>query len=185
MPVWRKMARLSFVTAVFVAFAVGSAQAETLRLSARTIYDRAVSNNVVLSQDGSAIQLQSGEVFQDDGPASGFSYKPNSETLSPGIAIRKQILIPDPRTDKAVLMVGGSSDLRVEVNGHLQELRSPRKIFYGQWQAYDIDPAVFKPGITNSSSGAPARSISRAWMILTRNCRTGVRAAQMKVSPGA
>jgi len=71
-------------------------------VNARTIYERAVSSNITLSQDASALQLESGEVFQDDGPASGFSYKLNTEVLFPGVKIRKQLLIPDPRRAKRI-----------------------------------------------------------------------------------
>jgi hypothetical protein len=128
---------------------LGPAQAATLHLNARTIYERAVSTNVTLSSDGSALQLKSGEVFQDDGPASGFSYKPNTEMLSPGIEIRKQLLIPDPRAAKAYLMVSHGSALKVEVNGKPQKLGAPQAIFYGQWQAYPIDPAALRPGVND------------------------------------
>ena len=106
MPSWLRIARQSLGVAAFATIVFGPAQAETLRLNARKIYERAVSTNITLSPDGSAVQLKSGEVFEDDGPASGFSYKPHQETLSPGIKIRKQLLIADPRASKAVLMVG-------------------------------------------------------------------------------
>ena len=134
---------------MFAASVFSSSQATTLHLNARKIYERAVSSNITLSQDGSALQLKSGEVFQDDGPASGFSYKPNREMLSPGIEIRKQLLIPDPRASKAVLMVGRGGDLKVDVNGEPQKLGTPRETFFGEWQAYDIDPAALKPGIND------------------------------------
>ena len=124
-------------------------RAATLEMNARTIFERAVTSNITLSPDGSALQLKSGEVFQDDGPASGFSYKLNTEKLSPGIEIRKQLLIPDPRASKAVLMVGSGGDLKVEVNGKPQQLGSPQEIFYGQWQAYTIDPAALRPGVND------------------------------------
>ena len=124
-------------------------QAATLQMNARTIFERAVTSNITLSPDGSALQLKSGEVFQDDGPASGFSYKLNTEKLSPGIEIRKQLLIPDPRASKAVLMVGPGGDLKVEVNGKPQQLGAPQEIFYGQWQAYTIDPAALRPGVND------------------------------------
>ena len=144
-----RIVRSSLAAAAFAAFVFGQAQAATLRLNARTIYERAVSSNITLSQDGSSLQLKSGEVFQDDGPASGFSYKPNREVLSPGIRIRKQLLIPDPRASKAVLMVCPGGDLKVEVNGHLQKLQAPQKTGWGQWQAYNIDPAALKPGVND------------------------------------
>jgi len=157
-----RTARNLLGAAVFSAFVFGQARAATLRLNARTMYERAVSSNITLSQDSSSLQLKSGEVIQDDGPASGFSYKPNQEKLSPGIAIRKQLLIPDPRATKAVLMVGLGGDLRVEVNGHPQKLQAPQKTGW-EWQAYDIDPAALKPGLNDIViSGAGVVKIARA-----------------------
>jgi hypothetical protein len=134
---------------VLATLALGSAQAATLRLNSRTIYQGAVSSNITLSPDGSTLQLKSGEIIQDDGPASGFSYKPNREMLSPGIEIRKQLLIPDPRASNAVLMVGHGGDLNVEVNGICQKLKAPRKTAWGEWQAYAIDSAALKPGVND------------------------------------
>ena len=158
-----RIARRSLAAAVFAAFVLGPAQAATLHLNARTIYERAVSSNITLSPDGSALQLKSGEVFQDDGPASGFSYKPNEETLSPGMEVRKQLLISDPRASKAVLMVGPGGNLKVEVNGKPQNLAAPQAIFYGQWQAYTIDPAALRPGVNDIViGGTGAVRIARA-----------------------
>jgi hypothetical protein len=134
---------------VLATLAVGPAQAATLHLNARTIYERAVNSNITLSKDGSALQLKSGEVFQDDGPASGFSYKPNTEMLSPGVEIRKQLLIPDPRASKAFLIVSRGGDLKLAVNGKPLKLGAPQETVYGQWQAYNIDPAALKPGMNS------------------------------------
>ena len=144
-----RIARRSFGAVVFAAFVLVPAQAATLHLNACTIYERAVSSNITLSEDGSTLQLKSGEVFQDDGPASGFSYKPNQETLSPGLEVRKQLLIPDPRARRAVLMVGPGGDLTAEVNGKTQKTGAPQTIYYGQWQAYTIDPAALRPGLND------------------------------------
>jgi hypothetical protein len=144
-----RTARPPLVAAVFAACVLAPAQAATLCLDARTLFERAVSSNITLSQDRSALQLESGEVFQDDGPASGYSYKPNREKLSPGIKIRKQLLIPDPRASKAVLIVSPGGDLKVEVNGHPQKLEAPRETGWRQWQAYDIDPSALKPGVND------------------------------------
>jgi hypothetical protein len=132
-----------------VVLAIGPARAETLHLNAAKIYDRAVSSNITLSPDGSALQLKSGEVIQDDGPASGFSYKPNRERLAPGVEIRKQLLITDPRASKAVVMVGRGGNLDIEVNGVCQKLKAPEKTAWGEWQAYSIDPAALKPGVND------------------------------------
>jgi hypothetical protein len=148
---------------VFAAFVICPARAATLHLNARTIYDHAVSSNIALSPDGSALQLMSGEVFQDDGPASGFSYKANEETLSPGVEVRKQLLIPDPRASKAILLVGPGGDLKVEVNGKPQKLGPPETIFYGQWQAYTLDPTALRPGMNDIViGGTGAVRIARA-----------------------
>jgi len=163
MPLWLRIARQSLGTVVFAALLWSPALAATLRLNARAIYARAVSSNITLSPDGSALQLKSGEVIQDDGPASGFSYKPNEEKLSPGIKIRKQLLISDPRASKAVLMLSRGGDLKVEVNGHPQKLAAPQKTGWGEWQAYNIDPSALKPGVNDIViSGTGMVRIARA-----------------------
>jgi len=41
-----------------------------------------VTANVRLSADGKAVELESAELLEDDGPAAGYSYKPNEEKLS-------------------------------------------------------------------------------------------------------
>jgi transglutaminase-like putative cysteine protease len=146
MPLRLWVSRPWFAVAAFAALVFVPAQGATVHLTAPKIYQRAVTSNIALSPDGLTLKLKSGEVFQDDGPASGFSYKPTKEVLSRGIKIRKQLLIPDPRATKAVLMVGGGGDLKVEVNGNLQKSGTPQKIFYGQWQAYNINPAALRPG---------------------------------------
>src|ERR1035438_5560639 len=124
-----RIVQRSIGTAVFSAIVWGSAQAATLHLNARTIYECAVSSNITLSEDGSTLRLKSGEVFQDDGPASGFSYKPTQETLSPGVEVRKQLLIPNPRASRVVLMVGPGGDLKVVVNGKTQKTGAPQAIY--------------------------------------------------------
>jgi len=124
-------------------------QAATLRLDARKIFDRAVTRDISLSPDGSALQLASGELYQDDGPAAGYSYKPNVERLSSAVSIRKQLVIADPRASAAVLMVGPGGKLQVSINGSSQALEEPRKTGFGQWQAYTINPAALRPGLND------------------------------------
>ena len=124
-------------------------QAATLRLDARKIFDRAVTRDISLSPDGSALQLASGELYQDDGPAAGYSYKPNVERLSSAVSIRKQLVIADPRASAAVLMVGPGGKLQVSINGSPQALEEPRKTGFGQWQAYTINPAALRPGLND------------------------------------
>jgi hypothetical protein len=124
-------------------------QAGALRLDARSIFDRAVTHGISLSADRSALQLDSGELFQDDGPAAGYSYKPNLERLSPTVWIRKQLVIGDPRASSAVLMVGPGGSLKVSINGRPQALEAPRRTGFSQWQAYTFSPAALKPGVND------------------------------------
>jgi hypothetical protein len=150
MPLWIRIAPMFLGAVGFASLAFCQQEkGNTLRLNASDIYQRAVSSNISLSQDGSALELLASEVFEDDGPASGFSYKPNKETLSPGIEIRKQLVIPDPRASRASLLVGHGGELNVEVNGVPQKLGVPRSAFLGEWQVYDIDSAALKPGVNN------------------------------------
>ena len=133
----------------WVAFLCLPAQAATLRLDARDIFNRAVTREIRLSPDGSALQLDSGELFDDDGTAAGYSYKPNVERLSNAVWIRKQLVIADPRASAAMLLVGPGGKLSVTVNGSPQTLEAPRKTGFGQWQAYAINPAALKPGVND------------------------------------
>ena len=133
-----------------MALLYGPVQAATVRLDARAIFENGVTRDIALSPDGLMLQLQSGEVVEDDGPASGFSYKPHMDHVSSTVWVRKQLMITDPRASAAVLMVGpGGGNLRVSVNGHPQTLEPPRKAGYGLWQAYTVNPAAFKPGLND------------------------------------
>jgi hypothetical protein len=140
---------MTFRSLICIAILGAPLQAATLRLDARTIYEQAVSRNISLSPDGSTLQLDSGEVSQDDGPAAGWSYKPNVETLSSKVWIRKQLVIRNPRASSAVLMVGPGGNLNVSVNGRPLTLEQPRKTGFGLWQAYTVNPGVFKPGVND------------------------------------
>ena len=121
----------------------------TLKLDARTIFEQAVSQNIHLTPDGSALQLDSGELYEDDGPAAGYSYKPNEDKVSSTVWIRKRLVIADPRASAAVLMVGPGGDLKIRVNGRAQTVEPPRPAGFGLWQAYTINPAALKPGVNN------------------------------------
>ena len=146
---WSRLLGLIFGTVTLAQLASASTQATVLNLSAKQIFQLAVSTNISLSTNDSLLQLRSGEVFQDDGPASGFSYKPNEEVLSSGVEIRKRLLIHDPRNYKAILIVGGKGDLRIVVNGERQKLGIPQDIFGGQWRAYKVDSKAFIQGLND------------------------------------
>ena len=77
------------------------AAGETLRLDARSLFEKSVSRHLRLSEDQSAIVLEWGELFEDDGPAAGYSYKPAAEDLSNGVWIRKELIIANPKAGKA------------------------------------------------------------------------------------
>ena len=124
-------------------------EAATLKLDAQAIFERGVTTHINLSPDGSVVQLESGEIFEDDGPAAGSSYKPNLETLSSTVSIRKRLVIAHPRASAAVLMVGPGGDIKVSVNGQPQTLEPPRKLAFDQWEAYTINPAALKPGVND------------------------------------
>ena len=143
------VARHALVFAIVAAFLFCPAQANTLHWKVQQIYQHAVTRDISISEDGSALELQSGEVFQDDGPASGFSYKPNKEVLSAGVEIRKQLMISDPRANKAMLLVGHGAGLEVEVNGAPQKLGAPRTAFLGAWQVYEMDPSALRVGVND------------------------------------
>jgi transglutaminase-like putative cysteine protease len=105
-----------------------------------------VGRDVRLTDDGSAVEPERGLLFEDDGPAAGYSYRPNEEILSGEVRIRKDFEIPDPRATSATLLVAPGGALAAEINGKPQALEAPRTT--GKyWQAYAVDPALFKRGL--------------------------------------
>ncbi len=119
--------------------------ADTLHLDARELFARSVATSLRLSNDGKAIQLGRDELLEDDGPAAGYSYKPNEEKLSATTWIKKDFVIADPRMQKATLLVGPGGALQAMINGRPVTLHNPTKT--GQyWQAFDIPTDVWKAG---------------------------------------
>ncbi|MBA3303807.1 MAG: hypothetical protein H0U26_08050, partial [Acidimicrobiia bacterium] len=121
------------------------AAADELRLDGKGLAGRSVTRDVRLSADGAAVELAEGELVEDDGPAAGFSYRPNEERLSDRVWARKELVIPDPRARKATLLVGPGGGPKVRINGKPMELRPAGKAG-GYWEAYAIPPDVLKPG---------------------------------------
>src|SRR5687767_1325084 len=60
--------RLGVLAFIFNVIAVGPVPADELRLAARELLDKSVAQNLRLSDDGNSIDLESGELFEDDGP---------------------------------------------------------------------------------------------------------------------
>lgn len=160
---WSRMLLRALGISICALSLVGQGHAAMQCLNARAIFDRAVSTNIVLLPDGSALQLKSGEVVEDDGPASGFSYKPSIEVLSPGIEIRKQFLIPNPRASRVILFLAEGGQFNIDVNGVRQKPGPPEKTYFGEWEAYKIDPVSLKPGVNDVViSGSGKLRIARA-----------------------
>ncbi len=120
-----------------------AATQESQSWDARALFERSTVRGARLS--GDAVEPDRGELFEDDGPAAGFSYKPNEERLSGDVRVRKELLIPDPQARAATLLVGPGGTLAAVVNGRPQRLEGARTT--GKyWQAYAIDPSLLKPG---------------------------------------
>jgi hypothetical protein len=114
-----------------------SASAEEAIFDARRLADSAVMRDVELSPEGKSIVLRRGVLVADDGPAAGFSYRPNEESLTEGIRIRKDLSIGDPRARSADLLIGGSGAFDAVINGNVVSLKNPTKAG-NYWQSFKI-----------------------------------------------
>ncbi len=122
------------------------ADAQVLHLDARTLYERSVTWNLRLSSDGDAVVLEEGELFEDDGPAAGYSYRPNEEKLSANTGIKKELVVPNPSARKATLLLARGGDIQAVVNGRGVKLHDAGMVG-NYWRAYGFDPGALKPGL--------------------------------------
>src|SRR5208283_5095863 len=88
-----------------------------------------------------------GELFEDDGPASGQSYqKPeNRETVTSQTWIKKELLIPNPQARAAYLVVLSEDPFEALINGVPQKLgenQSGRTLH----KTYAFDPSLLQAG---------------------------------------
>jgi hypothetical protein len=127
------------------AMGLGQADGEPLRLDARALFEQSTVRDVALTSDGSALELASGVLVEDDGPAAGYSYKPNEETLSADARLRKTLLVADPRARSATLLVGSGGSLHVTLNGKSVPLEPAGKPG-NSWQAWRFDPGALRAG---------------------------------------
>jgi hypothetical protein len=121
--------------------------ASVLTLDAPEIYDRSVTHDLDLSASGGEIQLAAGELFEDDGPASGHSYqKPeNREMLSSQTWIKKDLIIPNPQAWGAHLVVLSDQPFETTINGIPTTLgtnQSGRPLH----RTFSIDPQLLRAG---------------------------------------
>jgi transglutaminase-like putative cysteine protease len=127
----------------FTAAGASPAFADELRLDAKALYERSITRDVRLTASG--IELEEGALFEDDGPAAGYSYQPNEERLSDKVRIKKELIVPNPGARAATLLVGPGGDLKATVNGKPVELKPAGKAG-NYWQTYAIPPDALKPG---------------------------------------
>ena len=70
---------------LLVVFLTNVASAEELRLTAAEAFRDGRSDDVRLSADGKSVEMIRGILLHNDGPAAGYSYKPNEEVLKEGV----------------------------------------------------------------------------------------------------
>lgn len=138
-------ARLASLTCCGFILIGHAAAAATLHQTARAMFEDGVGQHVRLSDDGAALVLERGDLIEDDGPAAGYSYKPNTDDLAGGARARKDLLVADPRADGAHLLVGSRTVLQIEVNGHALPAGSDT-VFAPYGRTYTVDPAFLVPG---------------------------------------
>jgi hypothetical protein len=124
-----------------------SAICSVLRLEAPELFEQAVTQNLRLTEDHKAVELETGELFEDDGPAAGHSYQtpPNVEALTPQTWIKKDLIIPNPQAHAAFLVVLSDEPFEALINNVPQKLDrnlSGRTLH----KAYAFDPRVLKAG---------------------------------------
>ncbi len=119
--------------------------ADELKLDASALFSRGVSQHLCLTADGAAIELQRGVLFEDDGPAAGYSYQPNEEKLAPGTWIKKELVIPAPAATQATLLVGRGGDLAARINGNPVAIHPVGKQG-NYWQVYRFSPDTLRAG---------------------------------------
>ena len=137
--------RLGIIVSLTLAF-MSEAGASVLPLDAPKIFEQSVSRDLQLSAH-QEIELAVGELFEDDGPASGHSYqKPeNREQLSSQTWLKKELLIPTPQARAAHLVVLSEELFEALINGIPQKLgenQSGRKLH----QSYAFDPNLLQSG---------------------------------------
>ena len=124
------------------------ASGSVLRVQPQQLFDQSVTRDLRWSQNRTGIELETGELYEDDGPASGHSYRQpeNREAVTSQVWIKKELVIPNPEARAAYLVVLSDESFEAVINGHAVKLgqnQSGRKLH----QAYAFDPKLLKPGI--------------------------------------
>jgi hypothetical protein len=127
-------------------------RAEELRLTATEAFSKGTTSHVRLSPDGSSLEMIRGILLENDGPAAGYSYKPNEEILNEGITAYIDLRLDqfprvfnkpiEPRAiqppARAFLLVGHTGKLLdAIINGERTELPAPIAVG-NYWKQYEI-----------------------------------------------
>ncbi|MFO1501324.1 MAG: transglutaminase-like domain-containing protein [Verrucomicrobiota bacterium] len=125
----------------------GCVQAAILQLEAGALFEQSLTHNLRLASDGKQIELEAGELFEDDGPAAGHSYqKPeNRERVTAQTWIRKELVIPNPRARAAHLLVLSDEPFQGQINGIGLTLGDNQSGRQG-YQSFSFDPKILRAG---------------------------------------
>ena len=123
------------------------ASAATLQLDAPSFFTQSLTRDLRLSGERGEIELEVGELFEDDGPASGHSYqKPdNEETVTSRTWMKKELLIPNPKARAAYLVVLSEEPFEALINGIPQNL-GPNQSGRKGHKTHAFDPNLLKVG---------------------------------------
>lgn len=114
-------------------------------LTAQQLFNHWSSRDITLSSGKSQIELEYGEVYENDGVAAGYSYTPNQEELSDQIQARKELIVANPQAYSARLLLEHTGKPAITINGQnidLQPVGGGGKV----WKAYAFDPAFLRKG---------------------------------------
>ncbi|MCA9115018.1 MAG: transglutaminase domain-containing protein [Planctomycetaceae bacterium] len=118
---------------------------QTVTFTARDLFEQSTVRHVEFASEADGLRLSRGTVIEDDGPAAGYSYQPDTLRLSEGTVILKQLLVEDPRADGALLLVARGGELKFTINGQSAQARLLGKQG-AYWQAWKLDPGLLKAG---------------------------------------
>jgi transglutaminase-like putative cysteine protease len=124
-----------------------SEQSVMLLLDAPKLFEQSVTSDLRLSGKGGEIELEVGELFEDDGPASGHSYQQpeNLEAVTSQTWIKKELLIANPQAKAAYLVVLSEEPFEALINGIPQNL-GPNQSGRKGHKTYAFDPNLLKVG---------------------------------------
>lgn len=154
--------------------AVSAEKSETFsrEWTAAELFKVGITKGLILSPDKSSLEIPKGTVIEDDGPAAGYSYQPNVETLKGDKLLRKTLVVDRLPAYGATLLVARGGELEFQLNGQPLKVTGPKQLG-PYWQAYAFDPVLLKKGknelvITGTGSLWIAREEDFAKGSLTR-----------------